>query len=187
MHWDTGSSLQVEHLLTLLSISLPHRCRHYQVVTQCMRSARQCKNNIVKITDYFKTDILCNFEGGDSSSHPCVAGHAKRSVSLSSQLPSSSWIVTLKGAIWDFSHSLHWVSNRLQHAITWPRRCCFSGWLLNIPTMCEMDHIDYCLCSYAEMKATGQTCYLTQSQYTDTRPTSYSPGNRMPGAWQGSQ
>ena len=36
------------------------------------------------------------------------------------------------------------------------------------------------------MEAADQTFHLTQSQYTDTGPTSPSADPRMPGAWQGS-
>ena len=43
-------------------------------------------------------------------------------------------------------------------------------------------------CCHAEIKVADQTFYLTQSQYTDTEPTSPSadPISIMPGAWQGS-
>ena len=39
-----------------------------------------------------------------------------------------------------------------------------------------------CSCCHAEREVADQTCYLTQSQYTDTRPTSPS----AEGSWQGS-
>ena len=41
-------------------------------------------------------------------------------------------------------------------------------------------------CSHPETEAADQTFYLTQSQYTDTGPTSPSPDAITPGAWQGS-
>ena len=41
-------------------------------------------------------------------------------------------------------------------------------------------------CCHTEIEVAGQTVYLTQSQYTDTRPTSPSTDPIMPGAWQGS-
>ena len=41
-------------------------------------------------------------------------------------------------------------------------------------------------CCHTEIETTDQTVYLTQSQYTDTRPTSPSTDPIMPGAWQGS-
>ena len=41
-------------------------------------------------------------------------------------------------------------------------------------------------CCHTEMEAADQTFHLTQSQYTDTRPTSPSADPITPGAWQGS-
>ena len=41
-------------------------------------------------------------------------------------------------------------------------------------------------CCHTEIEVADQTFYLTQSQYTDTRPTSPSADPIMPGAWQGS-
>ena len=41
-------------------------------------------------------------------------------------------------------------------------------------------------CCHTEIEATDQTFYLTQSQYTDTGPTSPSADPTTPGTWQGS-
>ena len=41
-------------------------------------------------------------------------------------------------------------------------------------------------CRYTETEVADQTFYLTQSQYTDTGPTSPSTDPITPGAWQGS-
>ena len=41
-------------------------------------------------------------------------------------------------------------------------------------------------CCHTETEVEDQTFYLTQSQYTDTRPTSPSADPITPGAWQGS-
>ena len=41
-------------------------------------------------------------------------------------------------------------------------------------------------CCHTEIDVADQTFYLTQSQYTDTGPTSPSAGPITPGAWQGS-
>ena len=41
-------------------------------------------------------------------------------------------------------------------------------------------------CGHTEIEVVDQTFYLTQSQYTDTGPTSPSTEPIMPGAWQGS-
>ena len=46
---------------------------------------------------------------------------------------------------------------------------------------------DNCTCCHTETEVTDPTFYLTQSQYTDTEPTSASTGTITPGAWQGSQ
>ena len=45
---------------------------------------------------------------------------------------------------------------------------------------------DNCTYCHTEIEVAGQTFYLTQSQYTDTGPTSPSTDPIMPGAWQGS-
>ena len=41
-------------------------------------------------------------------------------------------------------------------------------------------------CCHTEIEVADQTFYLTQSQYTDTGPTSPSADPTLPGAWQGS-
>ena len=41
-------------------------------------------------------------------------------------------------------------------------------------------------CCHIEIEVADQSFYLTQSQYTDTGPTSPSTDPIMPGAWQGS-
>ena len=41
-------------------------------------------------------------------------------------------------------------------------------------------------CCHTEIEVADQTFYLTQSQYTDTGPTSPSAGPITPGVWQGS-
>ena len=45
---------------------------------------------------------------------------------------------------------------------------------------------DNFMCCHTEIEFADQTFYLTQSQYTDTGPTSPSPDPKTPGAWQGS-
>ena len=45
---------------------------------------------------------------------------------------------------------------------------------------------DNFMCCHTEMEAADQTVHLTQSQYTDTGPTSPSADPITPGAWQGS-
>ena len=41
------------------------------------------------------------------------------------------------------------------------------------------------VCCHTEIEVADQTFYITQSQYTDTRPTSPSADPITPGAWQG--
>ena len=43
-----------------------------------------------------------------------------------------------------------------------------------------------CMCCHTEIEAADQTFYLTQSQYTDTKPISPSADPLSPDAWQGS-
>ena len=45
---------------------------------------------------------------------------------------------------------------------------------------------DSCTCCHTEIEVADPTFYLTQSQYTDTGPTSRSTDPITPGAWQGS-
>ena len=45
---------------------------------------------------------------------------------------------------------------------------------------------DNCMCCHTEIEVADPTFYLTQSQYTDTGPTSPSADPITPGAWQGS-
>ena len=45
---------------------------------------------------------------------------------------------------------------------------------------------DNFMCCHTEIEVADQTFYLTQSQYTDTGPTSPSADPVTPGAWQGS-
>ena len=45
---------------------------------------------------------------------------------------------------------------------------------------------DNFMCCHTETEVADQTFYLTQSQYTDTKPTSPSADPITPGAWQGS-
>ena len=46
---------------------------------------------------------------------------------------------------------------------------------------------DKCTCCHTEIEVAHQTFFLTQSQYTDARPTSPTADPIIPGAWQGRQ
>ena len=65
----------------------------------------------------------------------------------------------------------------------------FVGWLLNVPAANECisgtDLLNF-TCCHTEIEVADQTFHLTQSQYTDTGPTSPSSDPITPGAWQGS-
>ena len=61
--------------------------------------------------------------------------------------------------------------------LTYQQHACVSeGWICT----------DNFTCCHTEVEVADQTFYLTQSQYTDTGPTSPSSDPVMPGAWQGS-
>ena len=64
------------------------------------------------------------------------------------------------------------------------------GCLLNVPAACEYisgtDLLRQFTCCHTEIEVADQIFHLTQSQYTDTRPTSPSTDPITPGAWQGS-
>ena len=62
--------------------------------------------------------------------------------------------------------------------------CCL---LVNIPARCKYISqrqiwSDNCMCCHSEIEVEDQTGYLTQSQYTDTRPTNPNADPIMPGA-----
>ena len=66
----------------------------------------------------------------------------------------------------------------------------FVCWLLNVPTTCKCisgtDLLRQFDVLHTEVEVADQTFHLTQSQYTDTRPTSPSTDPITPGTWQGS-
>ena len=66
----------------------------------------------------------------------------------------------------------------------------FVCWLLNAPKQANVSQGRICTdnftCCHTETEVADQTFYLTQSQYTDTGPTSSSADPITPDAWQGS-
>ena len=65
----------------------------------------------------------------------------------------------------------------------------FVGCLLNVPAIVYLrggSAQTIVLAAVLEIEVADPTFYLTQLQYTDTRPTSSSPEPITPGAWQGS-
>ena len=69
----------------------------------------------------------------------------------------------------------------------------FVGWLAGCLTSQQQASVsqgricsDNLTCCHTEIEVADQTFYLTQSQYTDTGPTSPSADPITPGAWQGS-
>ena len=93
--------------------------------------------------------------------------------------------MTLKGASGDFEQSPHCAANCLQHvrpsvqgAIVCKSRACF---VLFVGCLTSQQHAsvsqgrictDNFTCCHTEIEAADQTFHLTQSQYTDTGPTS---------------
>ena len=87
---------------------------------------------------------------------------------------------------------LHHTGQRAQHAtnsLFWPRLCSLFGCLtfqqhasVSQGRICS----DNFRCCLTEIEVADQTFHFTQSQYTDTRPTSPSTDPIAPGAWQGS-
>ena len=86
----------------------------------------------------------------------------------------------------------------LSISVTWPvdgivNVCLFVCWLVGCLTSQQHASVsqgricsDKFTCCHSEIKASDQTFHLTQSQYTDTAPTSPSADPITPGAWQGS-
>ena len=80
-----------------------------------------------------------------------------------------------------------------QHPGVSQGRICSVGWLLACLTSQQRASVSHGrICSdnftrcHTELEAANPTFYLTQSQYTDTGPTSPSADPTTPGAWQGS-
>ena len=74
----------------------------------------------------------------------------------------------------------------------WPE-CLFVCWLVGCLTSQQHASVsqgricsDNFTCCHTEIEAADQTFHLTQSQYTDTGPTSPSADPITPGVWQGS-
>ena len=63
-----------------------------------------------------------------------------------------------------------WLPTSQQHANVSQGQICSGNWT----------------CCHTEIEIEDQTCYLTQSQCTNTRPTSPSADPILPDAWQGS-
>ena len=79
------------------------------------------------------------------------------------------------------------------HSLLYQRR--LGGLLLFVGCLTSQQHAsisqgrissDSCTCCRTEIEVADQTFYFTQSQYTDTGPTSPSADPITPGAWQGS-
>ena len=64
--------------------------------------------------------------------------------------------------------------------------CCLSSWR-HVSAFHGRICSDKCTCCHTEMQVADPAFYLTQSQYTDSEPTSPSADPISPGAWQGSQ
>ena len=73
------------------------------------------------------------------------------------------------------------VTNSSSAKLTAYELCLFVGCLTSQGRICT----DNFTCCHTEIEAADQTFHLTQSQYTDTGPTSPSADPITPGAWQG--
>ena len=73
---------------------------------------------------------------------------------------------------------------------SWAAQCCLFVGCLTSQQHASVSQGRICsdnfTCCHTEIEVADQTFYLTQSQYTDTRPTSPSTDPIMPSAWQGS-
>ena len=62
-------------------------------------------------------------------------------------------------------------------------------WLHNVPANANLSAGQVCsdngTCCHTQTEAADQTCYLTLSQYVDTKPASLNVDPMMPGAWKG--
>ena len=70
------------------------------------------------------------------------------------------------------------------------RVCLSVGWFFTSQQQASVSQRRICsdnfTCCHTEIEVAEQTFYLTQSQYTDTGPTSPNADPITPGAWQGS-
>ena len=84
-----------------------------------------------------------------------------------------------------------------RHTSYYLAKCLGAGWLAACLLACLMSQqqasvsqgricSDNFTCCHTEIEVADQALYLTQSQYTDTGPTSPSADPITPGAWQGS-
>ena len=82
------------------------------------------------------------------------------------------------------------VAEALSNQQTTTTKGLFVGWLLNVQQHASVSQGRICsdnfTCCHTEIEVADQTFHLTQSQYTDTGPTSPSADPITPGAWQGS-
>ena len=94
-----------------------------------------------------------------------------------------------------YSHCL-WCVKQWQYTFNWPSLLLLRGLFdLFVGFLTSQQHAsvsqgwicsDNFTCCHTEIEVADQIFYLTQSQYTDTRPTSPSADLITPGAWQGS-
>ena len=113
---------------------------------------------------------------------------------LSRELPSRTWKnhIVKQGTTWNRKalYRRQWKALVESHILLWMDNC-----LLFIGCLTSQQHISVSLgriyldnftCCHTEIQASDQTLYLTQSQCTDTGPTSHSANPILPDVWQGS-
>ena len=86
---------------------------------------------------------------------------------------------TLSGKCYRPSNALVYIRDRSTHTIVCAAALRWVGCLLACLTSQQQASVsqgrvcsDNCTCCHTEIEVAGQTFHLTQSQYTDTRPTS---------------
>ena len=85
---------------------------------------------------------------------------------------------------------IHSATSSMQSFKLWTRFVCLLVGCLTSQQHASVSQGRICsdnfTCCHTELEAADQTFHLTQSQYTDTGPTSPSADPITPGAWQGS-
>ena len=94
-------------------------------------------------------------------------------------------------SLWKFfSGSSHISDSKIGIAVATLSGCCLLVGCLTSQQQASVSQGRICsdnfICCHTEIEVAHQTFYLTQSQYTDTGPTSPSADPITPGAWQGS-
>ena len=114
---------------------------------------------------------------------PTTVSRRQAHTQTSTRLASAGFLTPTVRSLWD-GDSRPGVKHI--HVIRWLWYDC---WLLNVPAILKHASVfqgwicsDDCTCCHTEIEVADPTFYLTQSQYTDTRPTSPSADPFTPGS-----